>query len=127
MVCGGHVCSKNSLCALNILYCMVSLLMIGAVAWGKWLGMVSSIRVVAAVMGVGIFLLLVALSCFRSSPSPSPSCQTCSSIMQEHAGKVLRFVGGVGLFFSFTEIFGVWLAHKYRNTKDPRSNPGAFL
>ncbi|TWW80001.1 Tetraspanin-13 [Takifugu flavidus] len=219
MVCGGYVCSKNTLCALNILYCMVSLLMIGAVAWGKWLGMVSSIRVVAAVMGVGIFLLLVALvglcgalkhhqvllffpcsgsflnlfqymiilflvfvlqfsvscaclalnkeqqnhllevgwnkseatqrdvektlnccgfssfdsnstcaaSCFRSSPSPSPSCQTCSSIMQEHAGKVLRFVGGVGLFFSFTEIFGVWLAHKYRNTKDPRSNPGAFL
>ncbi|TWW79999.1 hypothetical protein D4764_10G0010290, partial [Takifugu flavidus] len=21
MVCGGHVCSKNTLCALNILYC----------------------------------------------------------------------------------------------------------
>lgn len=86
-------------------------------------------------------------ACFRSSP---PSCQTCSSTMQDHAGEVLRFVGGVGLFFSFTEVrnrmqvtrfykrgllksglspqvFGVWLAHRYRNTKDPRSNPGAFL
>lgn len=86
-------------------------------------------------------------ACFHSSPSPS--CPTCSSIMQEHAGQVLQFVGGIGLFFSFTEvgkqmhikvlqmwdlnalmppqIFGVWLAHRYRNTKDPRSNPGAFL
>lgn len=40
---------------------MVSLLLIGAAAWGKWLGMVSSIRVVAAVIGVGVFLFLVAL------------------------------------------------------------------
>uniref|UniRef100_H3C9C6 Tetraspanin 13a n=1 Tax=Tetraodon nigroviridis TaxID=99883 RepID=H3C9C6_TETNG len=206
MACGGYVCAKNALCALNILYCMVSLLLIGAAAWGKWLGMVSSIRVVAAVLGVGAFLFLVALmglcgalghhqvllffymsilfvvfvlqfsvscaclalnrgqqnhllevgwnkseatqedvektlnccgfssfsangscaaTCFHSSPSPS--CPTCSSIMQEYAGKVLRFVGGAGLFFSFTEIFGVWLARRYRNTKDPRSNPGAFL
>lgn len=25
------------------------------------------------------------------------------------------------------QILGVWLTHKYRNLKDPRSNPGAFL
>lgn len=30
------------------------------------------------------------------------------------------------LFFIF-QILGVWLAHRYRNIKDPRSNPGAFL
>ncbi|CAF88740.1 unnamed protein product, partial [Tetraodon nigroviridis] len=29
--------------------------------------------------------------------------------------------------FSSLQIFGVWLARRYRNTKDPRSNPGAFL
>lgn len=40
-------------------------------------------------------------ACSSSSP---PSCPTCSSIMQEHAGEVLRFVGGIGLFFSFTEV-----------------------
>lgn len=205
MVCGGFVCTKNALCALNILYVMVSLLLVGVAAWGKWFGLVSSIRVVAGVIGVGIFLFLVAfvglcgavkhhqvllffymiilfivfvvqfsVSCAclslnkdqqnhlleigwnkseetqrdvektldccgyssfnpnatcaaRCHDSPSPVCNTCSSIIQPYAGEVLRFVGGIGLFFSFTEILGVWLAHRYRNIKDPRSNPGAFL
>ncbi|XP_034467823.1 tetraspanin-13-like [Hippoglossus hippoglossus] len=205
MVCGGYICTKNALCALNILYVLVSLLLIGGAAWGKWFGLVSSIRVVAGVIGVGIFLFLVAfvglcgalkhhqvllffymmilflvfvvqfavscaclalnkdqqnhlleigwnkseatqldvektLNCCGFSKinyngtcaaicfkDPSPSCETCSNIIQRYAGEVLRFVGGVGLFFSFTEIFGVWLAHRYRNLKDPRSNPGAFL
>lgn len=39
---------------------MVSLLLIGVAAWGKWFGLVSSISVVAGVIGVGVFLLLVA-------------------------------------------------------------------
>uniref|UniRef100_A0A8C7YFL8 Tetraspanin 13a n=1 Tax=Oryzias sinensis TaxID=183150 RepID=A0A8C7YFL8_9TELE len=55
------------------------------------------------------------------------SCSSCASILQTYAGDVLHFVGGVGLFFSFTEILGVWLTHRYRNLKDPRTNPGAFL
>ncbi|XP_073341787.1 tetraspanin-13-like [Pagrus major] len=206
MVCGGFVCTKNSLCALNILYVLVSLLLIGVAAWGKWFGLVSSIRVVAGVIGVGTFLFLVAIvglcgalkhhqvllffymmilfivfvvqfsvSCaclalnkdqqnlllevgwnksedtqkdvektldccgfsyvdYNSScaarcfhDTPSPSCKTCSDIIEQYTGEVLRFVGGIGLFFSFTEILGVWLTHRYRNIKDPRSNPGAFL
>ncbi|XP_071386077.1 tetraspanin-13a [Centroberyx affinis] len=206
MVCGGFVCTKNSLSALNVLYVMVSLLLIGVAAWGKWFGMVSSIRVVAGVIGVGIFLFLVAFvglcgalrhhqvllffymiilflvfvvqfsvscacltlnkdqqdhlleigwnkseatqkdvektlnccgfshvnnngtcaaSCFQHQSSQP--CKTCSATIQQYAGEVLQFVGGIGLFFSFTEILGVWLAHRYRNLKDPRSNPGAFL
>ncbi|XP_008279330.1 tetraspanin-13 [Stegastes partitus] len=205
MVCGGFVCTKNALCALNILYVLVSLLLIGVAAWGKWFGLVSSIRVVAGVIGVGVFLFMVAFvglcgalkhhqvllffymiilfavfvlqfsvscaclalnkdqqnrllevgwnkseatqkdvektlnccgfyhvnyngscaaSCFNS---PSPSCDPCSVLIQQYAGQVLQFVGGIGLFFSFTEILGVWLTHRYRNTKDPRANPGAFL
>lgn len=39
---------------------LVSLLLIGVAAWGKWFGLVSSIRVVAGVIGVGIFLFMVA-------------------------------------------------------------------
>uniref|UniRef100_A0A3Q3XH57 Uncharacterized protein n=1 Tax=Mola mola TaxID=94237 RepID=A0A3Q3XH57_MOLML len=206
MVCGGYVCTKNALCALNLLYVLVSLLLIGVAAWGKWFGLVSSISVVAGVIGVGTCLFLVAIvglcgalkhhqvllffymvilfiafvvqfsvSCaclalnkdqqnhllevgwnksettqkyvegtlnccgfshvnYNSScaaqcflTTSSPSCQTCSDIIQHYAGEVLQFVGGVGLFFSFTEILGVCLAYRYRNTKDPRSNPGAFL
>lgn len=204
MVCGGFSCTKNALSALNILYVLVSLLLIGVAAWGKWFDLVSSIRVVAGVIGVGTFLFLVAFvglcgavkhhqvllffymmilflvfivqfsvscaclalnkdqqnhllevgwnkseathsdiektldccgfysvnnvscaaRCFHNTPV---SCEPCSNIIQQYAGEVLQFVGGIGLFFSFTEIFGVWLAHRFRNLKDPRSNPGAFL
>ncbi|XP_010786853.1 tetraspanin-13a [Notothenia coriiceps] len=205
MVCGGYVCTKNALCALNILYILVSLLLVGVAGWGKWFDLVSSIRVVAGVIGVGVFLFLVAFvglcgalkhhqvllffymmvlfivfvgqfsvscaclalnkdqqklllevgwnkseatqsdvektlgccgfsfvpingscaaSCFDTHPE---TCVTCSTTILQYAGEVLRFVGGIGLFFSFTEILGVWLAHRFRNIKDPRSNPGAFL
>ncbi|KAH0627418.1 hypothetical protein JD844_003076 [Phrynosoma platyrhinos] len=55
------------------------------------------------------------------------TCQPCAPIMKEYSGMVLRFVGGIGLFFSFTEILGVWLTYRYRNQKDPRANPSAFL
>ncbi|KAG8516675.1 Tetraspanin-13, partial [Galemys pyrenaicus] len=58
-------------------------------------------------------------SCFKSSHLCSP----CAPIIGRYAGEVLRFVGGIGLFFSFTEILGVWLTYRYRNQKDPRANP----
>ncbi|XP_034748656.1 tetraspanin-13b [Etheostoma cragini] len=174
MGCAGFTCSKHSLCVLNILYVMVSLLMIGIAAWGKCLGLVSSFQVVGGIIGVGVFLFFVALAgligamkhhqvllffymivlfmvfivqfsvssaCLainreqqvRSTASLSPacfpnnSCSPCADKIQEHAGEVLRFVGGIGLFFSFTEILGVWLTYRYRNQKDPRANPSAFL
>ncbi|XP_029011449.1 tetraspanin-31 isoform X2 [Betta splendens] len=55
------------------------------------------------------------------------SCSTCGEMMLHHATEALKILGGVGLFFSFTEILGVWLAVRYRNQKDPRANPSAFL
>ncbi|XP_061627639.1 tetraspanin-31 isoform X3 [Phyllopteryx taeniolatus] len=55
------------------------------------------------------------------------SCYTCGDMMLHHASEALKILGGVGLFFSFTEILGVWLAVRYRNQKDPRANPSAFL
>lgn len=39
----------------------------------------------------------------------------------------LKISGAVGLFFSLTELIGVWLAVRFRNQKDPRANPSAFL
>nr|XP_009679136.1 PREDICTED: tetraspanin-13 [Struthio camelus australis] len=60
--------------------------------------------------------------CFRSH-----QCRPCLLVIEEYSGMVLRFVGGIGLFFSFTEILGVWLTYRYRNQKDPRANPSAFL
>ncbi|KAJ8016994.1 hypothetical protein DPEC_G00013160 [Dallia pectoralis] len=54
-------------------------------------------------------------------------CYTCGDKMLQHATEALKILGGVGLFFSFTEILGVWLAVRYRNQKDPRANPSAFI
>ncbi|XP_063306803.1 tetraspanin-13 [Pelobates fuscus] len=205
MVCGGFTCTKNSLCVLNLLYIMVSLLLIGTAAWGIGFGLISSLRVVGVAVAVGILLFLIALvgligaikhhqvllffymiilfvifviqfsvSCaslalnkqqqnellevgwnhtkgaqsdiekhlnccgFNSFAKNSTStcgapcfqtqeCPTCASIIEQHAEEVLRIVGGIGFFFSFTEILGVWLTYRYRNQKDPRANPSAFL
>ncbi|XP_067865438.1 tetraspanin-13a [Heterodontus francisci] len=203
MVCGGFTCSKNSLCVLNLLYILVSLLLIGIAAWGKTFGLVTSFSVVAGVIGVGIFLFFIALigllgaikhhqvllffymiilflvfvvqfsiSCAslalnenqqnhflevgwnksvetrrdvegylnccgfnevnrnetcNARCAATGDCEPCGSILKTYAGEILRFVGGIGLFFSFTEILGVWLTHRYRNQKDPRANPSAFL
>ncbi|XP_053323632.1 tetraspanin-13 [Spea bombifrons] len=203
MVCGGFTCSKNSLCVLNLLYIMVSLLLIGIAAWGIGFGLISSLRVVGVAVAVGILLFLIALvgligaikhhqvllffymiilflifiiqfsvSCASLAINKSqrnellevgwnhtqgaqhdieknlnccgfnnytkdsscaapcfgtPECPTCASIIERHAEEVLRIVGGIGFFFSFTEILGVWLTYRYRNQKDPRANPSAFL
>ncbi|XP_049497544.1 tetraspanin-13 isoform X2 [Panthera uncia] len=180
MVCGGFACSKNCLCALNLLYTLVSLLLIGIAAWGIGFGLISSLRVVGVVIAVGIFLFLIALvgligavkhhqvllffymiilllvfvvqfsvscaclalneeqqgqllevgwnntasarndiqrnlnccgfrtynpndTCLASCVKSSHPCSLCAPIIGKYAGEVLRFVGGIGLFFSFTE------------------------
>uniref|UniRef100_A0A8C6AY87 Tetraspanin 13 n=1 Tax=Monodon monoceros TaxID=40151 RepID=A0A8C6AY87_MONMO len=66
-------------------------------------------------------------TCLASCVKSSHQCSPCAPIIGKYAGEVLRFVGGIGLFFSFTEILGVWLTYRYRNQKDPRANPSAFL
>uniref|UniRef100_A0A8C6S9K1 Tetraspanin 31 n=1 Tax=Neogobius melanostomus TaxID=47308 RepID=A0A8C6S9K1_9GOBI len=67
---------------------------------------------------------------WANCPAPCKTdnnCKTCGGLMLNHATDTLKILGGVGLFFSFTEILGVWLAVRYRNQKDPRANPSAFL
>ncbi|XP_048379398.1 tetraspanin-31 [Stegostoma tigrinum] len=211
MVCGGFTCSKNALIALNVVYILVGLLLIGVAAWGKSYGIVSSINIIGGVIAVGVFLLLIAVvgligavnhhqvmlffymvilflvfliqfgvscSCLALNRSQQEhllkltwnrmsnatkqdlehqlnccgfmndteniasyltdhllckevckptGCKTCGNVMLTHSGQALRILGGVGLFFSFTEILGVWLAMRFRNQKDPRANPSAFL
>ena len=59
--------------------------------------------------------------------SRSPTCQMCGGKFLKRSDEALNILGGAGLFFSFTEILGVWLAMRFRNQKDPRANPSAFL
>jgi len=54
-------------------------------------------------------------------------CDTCLKAGEKTVNTSLNSAGGLGLFFSFTEIIGVCLAIRYRNQKDPRANPSAFL
>uniref|UniRef100_A0A8D3E2U5 Tetraspanin 31 n=1 Tax=Scophthalmus maximus TaxID=52904 RepID=A0A8D3E2U5_SCOMX len=127
MVCGGFTCSKNALCPLNVVYMLVGLLLIGVAAWGKGFGLVSSIHIIGGVIAVGFFLLLIAIVGLIGLCKNNSTCYSCGDKMLNHATEALKILGGVGLFFSFTEILGVWLAVRYRNQKDPRANPSAFL
>ncbi|XP_004700558.1 tetraspanin-31 [Echinops telfairi] len=210
MVCGSFACFKNALCALNVVYMLVGLLLIGVAAWGKGLGLVSSIHIIGGVIAVGVFLLLIAVAglvgavnhhqvllffymiilglvfifqfgiscsclainrskqtdfisaswwvmsnttrnelersldccglfnltdqnqqdhtpCYAICKNRNPPCQVCGEKILNHSDEALKILGGVGLFFSFTEILGIWLAMRFRNQKDPRANPSAFL
>lgn len=61
-----------------------------------------------------------------TSSKPCP-CTSCLMAGEKTVNTTLNSAGGLGLFFSFTEIIGVCLAIRYRNQKDPRANPSAFL
>ncbi|XP_058037990.1 tetraspanin-13 isoform X2 [Ahaetulla prasina] len=166
MVCGGFSCSKNCLCALNLLYTLVSLLLIGIAAWGIGFGLISSFRVVGVAVAVGIFLFLIALVGLIGAIKHhqvllffymiilllvfviqfSVSC-ACLTLNKEQQSKLLE-VGwnntnnarqdiqrnlnccgfhNVSDDTSCSAILGVWLTYRYRNQKDPRANPSAFL
>ncbi|XP_061381471.1 tetraspanin-13 isoform X1 [Danaus plexippus] len=46
-------------------------------------------------------------------------CQPCMEKLKETIDYAFKLCGGIGLFFSFTELFAVWLARRYRNQPDP--------
>ncbi len=54
-------------------------------------------------------------------------CHTCKEAMDKMFDQGLHYSGGVGLFFSFTELVGIVITFRFRNQKDPRANPDAFL
>ncbi|KOC65759.1 Tetraspanin-31 [Habropoda laboriosa] len=53
-------------------------------------------------------------------------CPLCMQKLQSTIDYAFKLCGSIGLFFSFTFV-GVWLTVRYRNQKDPRANPSAFL
>ncbi|XP_018305502.1 tetraspanin-13 isoform X2 [Mycetomoellerius zeteki] len=60
-------------------------------------------------------------------PCTSTTCPPCMHKLQSTIDYAFKLCGSIGLFFSFTEFVGVWLTVRYRNQKDPRANPSAFL
>lgn len=216
-MCGGFTCSRNTLAALNLIYIVVSFILIGVAAYGIAASFITSLAIVGGVIACGVFLFLLSLlgligalrhnqvllffymiilfllfivqfsiacAClafneeqqhhlayegWREAPMPlrnetqvlfnccqfenshidsndsmsgpscehvlccqnknncSASCPTCWVKLHDAINSALRISGGIGLLFSFTEFIGVWLTVRYRNQKDPRSNPRAFL
>ncbi|CAL1298544.1 unnamed protein product, partial [Larinioides sclopetarius] len=61
------------------------------------------------------------------APDGTNQCPPCWNILRNAINSSLKICGGIGLFFSFTEFVGVWLTVRYRNQRDPRANPSAFL
>lgn len=61
------------------------------------------------------------------NPMDKCSCGPCNDLIHDAVLRGFNLVGGIGLFFSFTEFLGVWLTVRYRNQRDPRANPSAFL
>ncbi|GIY17114.1 tetraspanin-31 [Caerostris darwini] len=220
-MCGGFTCSRNALIALNLVYVIVSFILISVAAYGIVASFFSSLTIVGGIIACGVFLFLLSLmgligaarhsqvllffymiilfmlfvvqfsiacACLAfnedqqhklayegwhqapmdlrnetqiyfnccgfqnaslpdNDPMKAPSCSsvpfcqesldnmklceesgdTCWMKLQNVINNALKITGGVGLFFSFTEFLGVWLTVRYRNQKDPRSNPHAFL
>lgn len=229
MVCGGFTCSKNALAALNVLYFIVALILIGVAAYSRVVSIVVSLSLVGGVIASGVFLMLIAVigyvgaikhhqvllffymvilfllflfqfsmaclclavndsqrsylaqqawiaasneslatvqtkynCCGFADPTIAPYHPTCEKLtccsnstiikdpacgnpfvplpvkersvcspclveMKENIRDAFSLTGGIGLFFSFTEIIGVWITIRYRNQKDPRANPSSFL
>jgi len=215
-MCGSFTCSKNTLVGLNLIYMLVSLIMIGVAVHGKVSGIVTSLPIVGGITACGVFLLFISvvglvgalrhhqvmlffymvvlflifliqfsvacaalainendekqiiLKAWDSAPvsvkvqaersfdccgvglnedkSPyinptdddkkwsddngvfngteykayacynhsSPNCLTCFSHINEKVNSGFNAAGGLGLFFSLTELFGVICTHKYR-------------
>jgi len=207
-MCGGFTCSKNTLVGLNIVYILVSFLMIGVAVHGKVSGVVTSLPILGGITACGIFLLIISVvgligavrhhqvmlfsymvvlfcifiiqfsvSCAAIAVNEddekqilkkgwdsatdstkkdaerifdccglnnvtegiecqkytvcgkqnATNCLPCMGKITEKVDAAFNAAGGLGLFFSFTEFVGIWLAMRYRNHKDPRANPSAFL
>ncbi|XP_027199488.2 tetraspanin 97E [Dermatophagoides pteronyssinus] len=209
-MCGGFTCTKNSLKALNLLYIVVSFILITVSTYGKTIIQITDITIIEGIFACGVFLFILSMlglvgtakhnqvmlffymvilfilfvaqfsiacaclafntteqreladkewysstienhqqlqrifdCCGFQSDDPKNSeycpkvnccqtndCQQCSDCelkIQQAIGDVLHVAGWTGMFFSFTEFIGVWLTVRYRNQKNPRSDPNVFL
>ncbi|KAK4881194.1 hypothetical protein RN001_004513 [Aquatica leii] len=209
-MCGGFTCSKNALISLNILYILVSFILIGVAVYGRAASLVTNLPIVGGILACGVILFLISLlglvgavkhhqvllffymvilfllfliqfsvacaclgvnmeqqeqlaeqgwgrvdnntkmevqvafsccgfdtkiaadhrtmdhpSCetieLKCCPNPNKECHcpTCMSKLQSTINYAFKLCGWIGLFFSFTEVVGMFLTRHYRNLSDP--------
>uniref|UniRef100_A0A0P4WA47 Tetraspanin n=2 Tax=Scylla olivacea TaxID=85551 RepID=A0A0P4WA47_SCYOL len=54
-------------------------------------------------------------------------CQSCDVPIKQVMLRGFQLVGGIGLFFSFTEVIGFLIAKRFRHQVDPRANIESLL
>ncbi|GIX89663.1 tetraspanin-31 [Caerostris extrusa] len=60
-MCGGFTCSRNALIALNLVYVIVSFILISVAAYGIVASFFSSLTIVGGIIACGVFLFLLSL------------------------------------------------------------------
>ncbi|XP_017845143.1 tetraspanin-13 [Drosophila busckii] len=57
--------------------------------------------------------------CCADSKDPLCHCEPCGPLLEDKINYAFKLCGGLGIFFSFTEVLAVFLARRYRNQHDP--------
>ncbi|KAH8312094.1 hypothetical protein KR044_009370 [Drosophila immigrans] len=57
--------------------------------------------------------------CCVDSQDPKCHCGPCGPLLEDKIDYAFKLCGGLGIFFSFTEVLAVFLARRYRNQHDP--------
>ncbi|XP_039266966.2 tetraspanin-13-like [Styela clava] len=60
-MCGGFNCSKNALTALNILFLLVSFVLIGTASYAKAAGYIYSFEIAGGIIACGLFLFFISI------------------------------------------------------------------
>jgi len=60
-MCGSFTCSKNTLVGLNVIYILVSFLMMGVAVHSKVSGILTSLPIVGGITASGVFLLFISV------------------------------------------------------------------
>ncbi|KAH8250322.1 tetraspanin-13 [Drosophila bipectinata] len=62
---------------------------------------------------------IIQRKCCATSSDPNCHCPPCGPLLQDKIDYAFKLCGGLGIFFSFTEVLAVFLARRYRNQHDP--------
>ncbi|XP_005176674.1 tetraspanin-13-like isoform X1 [Musca domestica] len=57
--------------------------------------------------------------CLGNSYDTNCQCPPCLPKLEDKINYAFKLCGGLGIFFSFTEVLAVFLARRYRNQNDP--------
>ncbi|XP_017868968.1 PREDICTED: tetraspanin-31-A isoform X1 [Drosophila arizonae] len=66
---------------------------------------------------------LINRECCVNSKDPLCHCEPCGPLLEGKIDYAFKLCGGLGIFFSFTEVLAVFLARRYRNQHDPSYLP----